>query len=39
MLVCPKCDQPTRIKHTTLENGSRIRVCRNCGEALEVVAK
>jgi large subunit ribosomal protein L24 len=36
MLVCPKCDQPTRIAHTTLDNGRRIRVCKHCGEALEV---
>jgi large subunit ribosomal protein L24 len=35
MLVCPKCDEPTRIKHATLDNGKRIRVCRNCGEPLE----
>ena len=35
MLVCPKCDRPTRIGHTTLDNGSRIRVCRHCGEPLE----
>jgi large subunit ribosomal protein L24 len=38
MLVCPRCNEPTRIAHQTLENGSRIRVCRNCGEALEVNA-
>ncbi|MCI0345242.1 MAG: 50S ribosomal protein L24 [Chloroflexi bacterium] len=36
MLVCPKCDQPTRVAHTTLENGRRIRICKHCGEALEV---
>jgi len=36
MLVCPKCDRPTRIGHTTLENGRRIRICGHCGEALEV---
>jgi large subunit ribosomal protein L24 len=35
MLVCPKCDRPTRIGHTTLENGKRIRICRQCGEPLE----
>jgi large subunit ribosomal protein L24 len=35
MLVCAKCDQPTRIAHRTLDNGKRIRVCRNCGEPLE----
>jgi large subunit ribosomal protein L24 len=38
MLVCPKCDQPTRIAHTTLDNGKRIRVCRNCGEPLEAAS-
>jgi large subunit ribosomal protein L24 len=35
MLICPKCDQPTRIGHATLENGKRIRVCKRCGESLE----
>jgi large subunit ribosomal protein L24 len=35
MLVCPKCGEPTRIGHMTLDNGRRVRVCRHCGEALE----
>jgi large subunit ribosomal protein L24 len=38
MLVCPKCDRPTRIKHTTLADGRRIRVCAHCGSPLEVKA-
>ena len=38
MLVCPKCDRPTRIGHTTLEDGHRIRICGHCGQALEVTA-
>jgi large subunit ribosomal protein L24 len=38
MLVCPKCDEPTRIRHTTLDNGKRIRVCQNCGEPLEATS-
>ena len=37
MLVCPKCDRPTRIGHQTLDNGRRVRVCKHCGEALEAV--
>ena len=37
MLVCPKCDKPTRIAHQTLDNGRRVRVCKHCGEALEAV--
>jgi large subunit ribosomal protein L24 len=36
MLVCTKCDRPTRIAHEVLENGRRVRVCRHCGEQLEV---
>jgi len=36
MLVCPKCSRPTRIGHTVLEDGRRIRVCSHCGQALEV---
>jgi len=33
--VCTHCDRPTRIAHTMLENGKRVRVCRHCGEQLE----
>lgn len=35
MLVCPRCEKPTRVAHARLENGRRVRVCRNCGEQLE----
>jgi large subunit ribosomal protein L24 len=36
MLVCTHCDRPTRIAHKVLDNGRRVRVCRHCGEQLEV---
>ena len=36
MLVCNHCDKPTRIAHKTLDNGRRVRICRHCGEQLEV---
>jgi large subunit ribosomal protein L24 len=36
MLVCGSCGKPTRIAHRTLDNGRRVRVCKNCGEQLEV---
>jgi len=36
MVVCASCDKPTRIKHAVLDNGQRVRVCRHCGERLEV---
>ncbi len=36
MLVCTSCSKPTRIAHATLETGRRVRVCRHCGEQMEV---
>ena len=36
MLVCNHCSRPTRIAHKVLENGRRVRICRHCGEQLEV---
>ncbi|HSL34012.1 MAG TPA: 50S ribosomal protein L24 [Candidatus Limnocylindrales bacterium] len=36
MLVCSHCDRPTRVAHKVLDNGRRVRVCRHCGEQLEV---
>ena len=36
MLVCTSCGKPTRVAHATLENGRRVRVCRHCGEQVEV---
>jgi len=36
MLVCPRCDKPTRVRHARLETGMSVRVCRHCGEQLEV---
>ncbi len=35
MLICPKCDKPTRLGSTLLENGKKIRVCKKCGEVIE----
>ena len=36
MLVCSHCGKPTRIAHKVLDNRRRVRVCRHCGEQLEV---
>jgi large subunit ribosomal protein L24 len=35
MLVCSNCGKPTRIGHRTLDNGRRVRVCKQCGEQME----
>ena len=33
-VVCPKCKQPTRVGYKKLEDGTKVRVCKNkdCGE-------
>jgi len=35
MLLCTKCNKPTRIGNTMLENGKKIRSCKKCGEVIE----
>lgn len=37
MLVCNKCDKPTRIRKATLPSGKRAIVCVHCGEIYERV--
>lgn len=33
-LVCPKCSKATRTGHKFLEGGSKVRVCKSCGEEI-----
>jgi large subunit ribosomal protein L24 len=35
MLLCTKCNKPTRIARRFLENGTKVRFCKNCGEVLD----
>lgn len=34
MRVCPKCQKPTRAAHKVLEDGSKARLCKHCGETV-----
>lgn len=34
-LVCPRCDDKTRVGIDNLEDGSKIRVCKKCGEDVD----
>ena len=34
MLVCPKCDKPTRTRTKTMQDGRKTRVCGNCEEMI-----
>ena len=29
-IVCPECGKPTRTGHRTLNDGTRVRICRKC---------
>ena len=33
-IVCPRCGKPTRVAHKILEDGTKERICKKCGETL-----
>jgi len=35
MIICSKCNRPTRVGKRILEDGTKIRVCKRCGESLD----
>jgi large subunit ribosomal protein L24 len=35
MIMCERCNAPARIGGRRLEDGSPVRVCRRCGEAID----
>jgi large subunit ribosomal protein L24 len=35
MVVCGKCDRPTRVGVRVLAEGRKVRVCRRCGEMID----
>ena len=35
MLLCNKCNHPTRVGFHTLEDGRKVRICRSCGEVID----
>lgn len=34
MRVCPKCGAPTRAAYKILDDGSKVRVCKKCGDTI-----
>lgn len=34
MLICGKCHRPTRVGRRFLEDGTKVRLCKKCGEVL-----
>lgn len=37
MLICPKCNKPTRVKYKLLENKKKARQCKKCKEILNTL--
>lgn len=35
MLICTKCDRPTRIGFRIIEGGSKVRICSSCHEVID----
>jgi len=37
MLVCPACGKATRVGRAFLDNGKKVRLCKQCGEVVDKV--
>ena len=37
MLVCPKCEKPTRVRTDLQPDGKKARFCKHCGEVMDKV--
>lgn len=34
-LICPKCNQRTRVKYSFIESGAKVRICAKCNEMID----
>lgn len=37
MLICSKCEKPTKVSKQILNNGDKVRVCKKCDETIDVI--
>ena len=35
MLLCSRCNHPTRVGFSILQDGRKVRICRSCGEVID----
>jgi len=35
MVLCEKCNRPTRVGYRFLEDGRKVRICRSCQEVID----
>lgn len=38
MVICPTCNQATRVAHSIVE-GKKVRMCKKCGSSLDIKAR
>jgi len=39
MLICEKCGVPTKVGRKILENGKKARICKKCGEVIDIIGE
>lgn len=39
MFICRSCGKPTKIGKRIMDNGSKARVCKKCGEVIDIIGK
>ncbi len=39
MLICEKCGKPTKVGRKLLDDGSKVRACKKCGETIDVIGE
>lgn len=37
MLICPRCNRPTKISRIILDNGQKARACKKCNEVIDII--
>ena len=39
MLICKNCGKPTKVGKKLLDNGTKARVCKKCGEVIDIIGE
>lgn len=39
MLICPKCNEPTRVSKDFTKDGTKVRKCKKCGAQIDKTKK
>lgn len=39
MFVCKSCGKPTKVGKKILDNGNKARVCKRCGEVIDIIGE